>query len=107
MKGRNLAILHDGLPDQIRCGLVAAGLMGEHAEKMQAVRMTRGSQQNLPVKPLRLPELPGLMLVRGDREHLVDPFGCFALHIAASLSESPAKCTFARGAAAPALPRPP
>jgi hypothetical protein len=39
MEGRNPAILRNGSADQIHRQIIAADLVGEHAEKMQRIRM--------------------------------------------------------------------
>ena len=76
MKTRHSAVLRYGFADQIHRHIIAARLMGENAEKMQGVGVTRIRQENLPVKPLRFAEMSGLVFLQGEREQLLNTRQC-------------------------------
>ena len=61
MENRHSAVLRDGFADQLRREFIAAGLVGENAQKMQGVAVARVGLQNLPVKTFRLAQVSGLM----------------------------------------------
>src|SRR6202041_2034017 len=76
VEGRNSAVLCDGPADQIHRHDMTADLVGEYAEKMQGICMVRIGLQNLPIKPLRFIQPPGLMMPQGGGEHLLNARRC-------------------------------
>jgi hypothetical protein len=67
-----LGIDRDGLPDQIRGRVVAADLVGDKSKMMQRNRISGLGGQNLSIKPLGLLQSPGLMMLDGLIEGLLD-----------------------------------
>jgi hypothetical protein len=59
----NIALRRDGFPDQFGGGLMPADLMRQYANQMQAVGVVWIEREDLPVKPLRLRQPSGLMVL--------------------------------------------
>lgn len=84
VKIRQLRIECDRPADQLDRGRVPAGLVGDDAEEMQAVGVVRIDIEHLPVEPLRLGELPGLMPAERKRREPAQ-FGAVTLRVGRGL----------------------
>src|SRR6266567_5168917 len=69
---RSAIVARDRPADEVDSNLAVAGLMRDHAEKMQAVSMVRVDRENLTIEPLRLVEAAGLMQGQGGSQRLCD-----------------------------------
>ena len=78
MEVRNAAVQGDCLADQIKCLLVAAGMIGDDAEKVQAIDMAGLERQNLAVQWLGLGGAAGPVQGRRLGEDLINIQHCLA-----------------------------
>jgi len=72
MRLRRVRLERNRPPNKIHRKVVISRLMRYHPQKPHRTRMIRLSRKDLPIKPLRLPQPPSLMMPQRQIEDLLD-----------------------------------